>query len=160
MIGRAAASVVVAASLVLGTSGCAFFAPQATLIHYEPADGVAVNVGDMQLRNVVALSSDGETASLSFTIVNNTGELRSIDFSADAADGTQQTQTIVVSPGSTTVGGGGDDPTVVFTGLGTTVGALLPVFVIYGTEVGKGMQVPILDGTQEQFATLVPTTAP
>jgi hypothetical protein len=30
----------------------------------------------------------------------------------------------------------------------------------YGSGSGKGMMVPVLDGTQSQFATLVPTPAP
>ncbi|WP_289249274.1 hypothetical protein [Galbitalea sp. SE-J8] len=160
MIARAAASVVVATALVLGTAGCGFFAPQATEIHYQPSDGVAATVGDIELRNVIALSSDGTTASVTFGAINTGSDRIAVTFSVDDSSGDDVKQTLVLPAGLSTVGGGGADASLVFSGLDATVGGLLPVFVQYGSEPGKQLQVPVLDGAQEQFATLVPTSAP
>jgi hypothetical protein len=157
VIARAAASVVVATSLVLGASGCAFFAPVASQIKYEPADGTASTIGDIELRNVVALSEDGTTASLVFGVVNDSGSMRTVDFEYTDATGANVTQTLVAPEGLSSVGGGEDEPSVELSNLDVTVGGLLPVFVSYGTEEGKGLMVPILDGEQEQYSTLVPT---
>src|SRR5688572_2018272 len=69
---RAAASVIVAGALVLGTSACNFIAPQRTHDIYNPAAGVSATVGDVKVLNVMAIASeDGEAVSLVFTIAND-----------------------------------------------------------------------------------------
>ncbi|MFT4123564.1 MAG: hypothetical protein QM635_07015 [Microbacteriaceae bacterium] len=159
MIGRAAASVVVAASLVLGTAACTFVTPQATRNEYQPSDGTAADVGDIELRNVIALSDDGTSASLSFGVVNTSDDRIAVTFGYATTDGTEAKQTIVIPAGLSAVGGGDDDQTLVLSDLDVTVGGTVPVFVQYGTTPGKQLQVPVLDGAQEQFSTLVPTSS-
>jgi hypothetical protein len=42
----------------------------------------------------------------------------------------------------------------------TKAGSLLPIYFQYGTEPGKQLDVPVLDGSLPQYATLLPTATP
>jgi hypothetical protein len=158
VIVRAAASVIVAGAIVLGASGCSFFAPQATLIHYEPSDGVAVNVGEIKARNIMAISEDGKTANLVMTIVNEGDTPETVKFVyASTKDADADAEVDVQRDSSTSIGYGPDDKSVTLTDLDVTVGSLISVWVQYGSEEGVPVLVPVLDGSQPQYATLVPT---
>jgi hypothetical protein len=68
---RLAASAVLAIGVVLGASGCSMLTYQATTEHYDASDGVSVDVGDLDLRNVLVVSEDGRDGSLVLTVINN-----------------------------------------------------------------------------------------
>ena len=68
---RIAAAAVLAAVLALGTAGCTFISPQATLIKYNPSDGVSLNVGAVQLRNAFVISPKGTDASFVGVVINS-----------------------------------------------------------------------------------------
>lgn len=56
-----AAAATAAAALVLG--GCAATSQQATLLHYDPADGVSADVGPINLQDVLLVSAgEGQAA--------------------------------------------------------------------------------------------------
>ena len=63
MKSRLVASVALAGALLLGTTGCTLGAVTGTLVHYQPSDGVAANVGDVKVRNLIGLSA-GEKSML------------------------------------------------------------------------------------------------
>jgi len=158
VIVRAAASVIVAGALVLGASGCSFFAPQATLIHYEPSDGTAATVGDVKARNVIALSEDGKTANLVLTLVNESDKPVLVEFEyTDASKKPQKAELSLQRNSTTPVGYSADDKSVILSNIDVTVGSLIPVYIQYGDEEGESMLVPVLDGAQPQFATLLPS---
>ena len=99
---RLVAPIGIAAALLL--SGCTFLAPQATLNKYDPADGVGADLGDVLLRNVIAVTNaDGSLANVTFTAVN-TGEATKLNYSVPLADGTVVEDWIPIPPGSTLVG--------------------------------------------------------
>ena len=64
MKSRLVASAVISAALILGTTGCTLLATGGTTIAYQPADGVAGSVGDVEIRNAIGLSDNGEDVSL------------------------------------------------------------------------------------------------
>ena len=65
---------ILASALVFGTTGCTFITSQATLNQYDPSDGISGRVGDLQLRNVLAIEGeDGKAVSLLLTVVNSGG---------------------------------------------------------------------------------------
>lgn len=49
---RIASATVIAAALLVGTTGCSFFSPVATQREYQPADGININLGDIKVRNL------------------------------------------------------------------------------------------------------------
>ncbi len=67
---RIAATAVLAIGLALATAGCTLLAPQATLIKYDPSDGVSANVGQLQVRNALVISPKGTDGTLVGVFIN------------------------------------------------------------------------------------------
>ena len=146
MFRRAAASVIIAGALVLGTSACNFFAPQRTLDIYNPGDGVSATVGDVRVINAMAIASeDGEALSLVFTISNNGTRGVSVSFQYEAG-GDKRTETRFVNAGASESVGyeGAEGDQIIITGSEAELGGSLPVFVQHGTETGSTLLVPVL----------------
>ncbi|WP_010203597.1 hypothetical protein [Salinibacterium sp. PAMC 21357] len=59
---RAATSALIAGALLVGTAGCSFLTPIATLNKYDPSDGISTSVGELKVRNVLAVSSEDNSA--------------------------------------------------------------------------------------------------
>lgn len=158
MIARRAASVILAGALALGMSGCSFFATQATLIQYQPSDGIAGSVGKVEIRNALALTSDGTDVSLVLSMINS-GERTIVNFQYTNAAGEKVTEPIVTDSGLTSLGGL-TDTKLILKGVDVKLGSLLPVYVQEGTDQGEGLLVPVLDGTLPEYTALVPTPEP
>jgi len=138
---RLAASAALAIVLALGASGCAMLTYQATTEKYDASDGVSADIGDLDLRNILLVSEDGDEGTLVMTVVN-TGE-------KDATLGVQ-------------VGEGGGDVTEIEVeageteGLDAEVGGLAVLFFQAGDAEGLEKQVPVLDSRLPEYAHLAP----
>ncbi|MEP6478624.1 MAG: hypothetical protein ABJB03_04485 [Rhodoglobus sp.] len=158
MIARAAASVILAGALVLGTAGCSFFATQQTTHLYDASDGVGTVIGDLKVRNVIALvGADGKAVSLIFTAVNDSNKAIRLNLGYDV-NGAQDTKDFTIGAGKVlNVGYDKDDTTdqLIIIGTGATAGGLLPIFVQYGDETGETLLVPVLDGSLPEYKDLV-----
>ncbi len=67
-------------------SGCQVMSPVQTTVAYQPANGVAVDLGDVQIRDlVVVCSAKGEVGTLSGMVVNNGSRPVTISFAAGAS---------------------------------------------------------------------------
>ena len=159
MRARIAASVVLAAGILLGTSACGFFAPQATLIQYNASDGVSGDVGEMHIRNGLLLSADGELANLVVSVVNPTDTLRSLLVQYESSKG-KVSQSIPVEANTTVTFGTEGEASVVLENMDSQPGSLFPVFFQYGEETGIELLLPVLNGMQGEYSTLMPTLAP
>lgn len=138
---------ILASALVVGTAGCTFITPQGTLNQYDPSDGVQANLGDLQLRNVLAIAGeDGHAVSLLLTVVNSGGP-HSLKIQYDV-DGEKTTITQVIDGNSTTSFGNTlEEEQIVLLNPGVAAGGLLPVYFQYGQAEGKQLLVPVLDAT-------------
>ncbi len=159
MRARIAASVVLAAGILLGTSACGFFAPQATLIQYNASDGVSGDVGEIHIRNALLLSDDGELANLVVSVVNPTDTLQSVLVQYESSNG-KVSQSVPVEANTTVTFGTEGAPSVVLENMDSQPGALFPVFFQYGEETGIELLLPVLNGLQGEYSTLLPTRAP
>lgn len=158
MKARIIVSVVVATGILLGTSGCNLLAPQSTTAKYDASDGVSGNVGDLAIRNAMLLSDDGNIANLVVTVVNSGDSAHSLNVQYD--DGTEKfTQEVNVDANSSVTFGTPDAPTVTVAA-DVAPGSLFPVFFQYGNKTGVEVLVPVLDGSLEEYSTLLPTSAP
>jgi hypothetical protein len=161
---RVAASVVLAAGVLLGSTGCAFFSPQATQIPYDPSDGVSTTVGDIKVRNAMAITEDGSDVNLVMVVVNSGTKAQSVRIEYnfdDDSEGTAGVDKIDIAPGETISYGNGDDsPSLVLDGADVSLGSLMPIFVQYGDETGKQMLVPVLDNSLPGYGELEPTITP
>jgi len=155
---RAAASVVLAGALLVGTAGCTFISQQATLIQYDPSDGIGTTVGDVDVRNAVALiNEDGRAISLMITLVNSGSKIANVDLQY-LSGGEKTTTTKSVRAGAVaTYGTKPDEPQIIILNPGVDLGALLPVYVQYGDHEGKEILVPVLNADNHpEYADLIP----
>ena len=155
MKNRLAASIALAAALLLATTGCTLGANIAPEKDYHPSDGVGTEVGELLVRNALLIGDDPETLNLVVTIVNpsSVGKRLSIQWS----DGSERVTEIVVisANGRTAFGGPGQDQILV-TGSTDVIGGLVPIFLSYGTVPGVELLVPVLDGSLPEYELLVP----
>ena len=161
MIARGAASAILVGALLIGTTGCSLFSEKATLIQYSPSDGVAANVGSVDLRNVLGFSEDGEEISLVFTAINTGTEAVFVELQYTDADDEKQTERLYVSADSSkSVGGLEDEQKIILSNTDATVGGLFPVYAQYGDDAGKQLMVPVLNESLPEYAGLIPTSTP
>jgi hypothetical protein len=152
---RLAASIALAAALLLATTGCTFSAPIATEKEYDPSDGVGTEVGELAVRNALLIGDDPETLNLVMTVVNpsTVGKRLSIQWT----DGSERvTEIVVISANGRTAFGGPEQDQILITGATDTIGGLVPIFLSYGTAPGVELLVPVLDGSLPEYELLVP----
>ena len=154
---RTAAATVLAGSVAVLAAGCNFIAPQHTFDIDHVVDGRNVTVGEVALRNVLAITDDGAEASLVMVLLNSGEEDAQVRFEYDTEAGTESQ--VVDVPAGTEVrrGTAPDEEQLVIDDLDVTPGALLPVFVQYGAETGQVVDVPVLTGGLPEYSTLLPT---
>lgn len=160
MRARIAATVVLAAGILIGTTGCGLIAPQATQLQYDPSDGVGADVGQVDIRNALLIADEeGTSATLVASLVNRGDESHrvSIQFQGDTGKVTEE---ITVPAKSSVVLGGDEGPTLTFREIEAEPGSLFPVFFQYGEETGAKMLVPVLTNALEEYSTLGPTPEP
>ncbi|WP_317230338.1 hypothetical protein [Clavibacter sp. MX14-G9D] len=159
MRARTASSIVLAALIAVGTSSCTFITPQATQISYFPSDGFDATVGDIEVRNAILLT-EGDSpsgASLVVTLVNNSGDSQRVAFQHELTEGSaeRETRTVTAAPGLTAYGAE-DSQRIVFDSVEPTPGSLTKIYIQYGDAEGVEMDVPVLNGDQETYTSLVP----
>jgi hypothetical protein len=148
---------ILAGALLAGTSGCTFMAQQATLIHYDPSDGVGATVGDVDVRNVIALASDdGKAFSLLVTFINKSSKI--VNVNMQYVSGTSKTAIMksVRSNDTASFGNAVGQPQIIILNPGVKPGALYAVYFQVGDSPGKELLVPVLDATLPQYKDLKP----
>ncbi|WP_165069135.1 PALP domain-containing protein [Marisediminicola senii] len=149
-----ATSIALAAILVTGLTGCTFGAVQANRIAYDPSDGFGTTVGDVEVRNAILISEDGETANFVANFINSGNQNVPLVVSWETASG-QVDRNVYLRGGGTLAYGTGSS-TITMSGIDAPLGSLFPVFFQYGDEPGEELLVPVLDGGLEEYSDLVP----
>ena len=156
---RAATTVVLAALVVIGTSACTYLTPQSTVEAMDASDGINESIGSLDVRNAMLLSDDGETASFLVNFINGSDTGITVKVQYQASDKTKVSRDVFVNPQSVKSFGGPDAPQILFEDIDTPAGALLPVYIQYGDESGKQLQVPVLNGALTSYSDLLPSPA-
>ncbi|NYG99136.1 hypothetical protein BJ979_001762 [Schumannella luteola] len=155
---RALASIALLGGLAVGLAGCNFVTPQATTNHYDPSDGVSGNVGQVDLRNAVAIVNDEGDANLVLTAVNRSDD--DIDLRVQyESDGDKQNVTVKLKPGANNVGYGKKGQKLL-EDFDPKAGALAQLYFVYGNQEGLQLGVPVLDTTFAEYAEHGPTAKP
>ncbi|MBX9718332.1 MAG: DNA modification methylase [Microbacteriaceae bacterium] len=156
MKSRLAASIALAAALIVGATGCTFSAEIATEKEYDPSDGVGAEVGELAIRNALLIGETGDELNLVMTVASAADVDRRLTVQWEAA-GERVTEAIVVAAGDRTrVGGPDDENQIVITGSGATIGGLVPVFFAYNGAAGVEVLVPVLDGALPEYELYIP----
>ena len=160
---RIAATAVLAAGLIIGTAGCTFLAPQATLIKYDPSDGVSVNVGDLQVRNALVISPKGTDGTLVGVFINTSKSPIDVQVqytSHTASGASTESLDIPLTAGEVLSLGNPGVQQEVFQGLNVPPGALAKVFIQYGTVTGKNLSLPVLINSDGAYNGDAPSPTP
>jgi hypothetical protein len=158
-LARAAASVILAGVLVTSTAGCAFIANQATLMPYDPSDGVGADLETLDVRNAIGIiNEEGDAISLLITFVNNGERSANVNVQFES-DGEKTTVTKPVGAGATVgYGNFADEDKIIIRNAGVPAGDLIPVYVQFGDSEGKQLLVPVLEPAGP-YVDLAPTAA-
>jgi hypothetical protein len=139
---RLAASAVLALGLAIGATGCSMVTYQATTEHYDASDGVSVSIGDLDLRNILVVSDDGEDGNLVMTVVNTGDDDQTLQIEPAGADILE----LEVPAHESVVLGSEEVEPLLLEGIDAEVGGLTPIYFHYAGEEGVEKQVPVLDG--------------
>jgi len=158
---RLALGAAVALAALLGTTGCSFIAPQATLIHYDPAEGVGTDLGKVAIRSAEAVANP-ETGAINviFTAINATSDTATVSI-AVGESGVDGQHTLTIPAGKTVIVGQDTSGIVVDKPTGATIGGLYQVTFQAGAADSTVLSVPVLTDEGRAFLTpFVPTPAP
>lgn len=160
MKSRLVASAVISAALILGTTGCTLLATGGTTIAYQPADGVAGAVGEVEIRNAIGLSDNGEDVSLLMTVINTGADDVTLNVQYTDSSGAKVDKLSLAVPAKTRVSVGAGDVDLVLRNAGVVVGGSVDVYFQYGEKPGKQLHIPVLDGSTAAYADLLPAPLP
>lgn len=148
---------VLAGALLAGTTGCTFFAQQATLIHYDASDGVGASVGDVKLSNVILLTDEsGKAGSLLVTLVNTGSKTAKVTLQFQSAGAKTEFKPTVPANSSLSFGNAADQEQILILKPGVVPGQLFAVYVQTGDQPGQQLLVPVLNTDLPQYSTLGP----
>lgn len=153
---RLIASVVVAAAVALGTSGCAMLSPQSTTIPYSPADGLNVpaSSGPLAVRNALVVANDeGTEGNFVAAIVNesDSSQVLNLEVGENAVK-----LTVRVPAGDTVSLGTEDTDPLLIEDLGARPGSTVPIFFQSGDGEGARVEIPVLNDDLDYLTPLVP----
>lgn len=136
-------------------TGCSAINQQSTTMIYSASDGVRLNMGSLELRNVMIISDEaGGPGRVAGTFYNTSDS--DITLTISGASGSQTE--IKVSPDVPTVLNAANDSYVLST-VAEAPGAVEKVELKAGSETAS-LKVPVLNGTLNEYKDLVPTASP
>lgn len=147
---RAAALSLAAATLLL--AGCSATNPVTTSKPYAASDGVDQRLGSLTFGNLLVLSAADKAPGTVLGSVTS-----SADRDATLTIGLAGDVTSVAVPAGATVILGPDATAVPLATVPAPPGTLVDLVLTSDLDGAVTLKVPVLDGTLEQYATLVPT---
>ncbi|MEO6143133.1 MAG: hypothetical protein ABIP19_04065 [Dermatophilaceae bacterium] len=156
------APVLAAAALVaaaLAVSGCQAFSPIQTDVAYQPADGVAVDLGDVQIRDLLVVTAGkGEIGTLSGLVLNKGNAPVTVSFAAGpGVDGVAQA--LVPAGGQTRLSGVEGATPVTLPSIPAAPGDVIKVAVSTPAAGAPVVSVPVLPPTG-YYATITAPPVP
>lgn len=156
---RIAASVALAAAVMLGATGCNMMSPQDTTIDYDPSDGVSVELGPVEVRNLLVISDDAGLGNLVFVAVNNQQADATLNLEYRDADGARVSRQVELASGLNQFGFG-EHEQILLEGLSARAGENLELYLQSGAVEGVERMVPVLNNLLGEYEQLLPTLPP
>jgi hypothetical protein len=158
------APILAAAALAgaVGLSGCQVMSPIQTDVPYQSADGVSVDLGDVQIRDLVVIAAaKGAVGTLSGLVLNQGAEQVTVTFSTDpAASATGDTAHADIPAGAAVRLSGVDGATpVTLPRVATAPGGIIGVTVSTPAAGAPVVSVPVLLPTG-YYSTITPPPVP
>ncbi|WP_207345283.1 hypothetical protein [Arthrobacter sp. E3] len=139
-------------------TGCSATNPQSTTMEVAVSDGVNLNLGSLELRNVLVISkAEGSPGRVLGTFYNKADS--DITLTISGAQGSQTE--ITVKPSMPLVLNGESDKAILST-MGAAPGAVetLELRSSGAASETATLEVPVLDGTLSEYKNMVPTAEP
>lgn len=139
-------------------TGCSAINEQSTTRVYSASDGVRLDLGQLELRNVLIVSEAADAPGrVAGTFYNQSDSDITLTISGAAGSQTE----IVVKPGTPTVLGTTGDEHILNT-VASAPGALESVELRLSGASSEtaSLNVPVMDGTLQEYKNLIPTIAP
>lgn len=151
---RKLAAVSIAAAVMLGTSGCNFISPVASMEQYAPSDGSQIDLENVKARNFIYVAGE-EFGGLFGTLVNPSLEAQTVRIQyTDATLAEKKSISVNLLPGGVLdLGYNGTAPLLI--NLGSTPGAIVSIYLNEGSNSGRELNVPVLDATLPEYQPLV-----
>ncbi len=132
------------AGAVLALSGCQAFSPIQTDVAYQPADGVAVDLGDVQIRNLlIVAAAKGEIGTLSGLVVNKSKAPVTVTF-AMGSGVDDATRAVIPASGTARLSGVEGATPVTLPSIAAAPGDLIKVVVSTPAAGAPEVSVPVL----------------
>ena len=142
-----------ALAVLTGVSGCAYVSPQATMDSYAPGDGIQMDLGDVQLRNILVVAEDENSEGRVLGTLINTGDQpETVTMDANGARASVEVpanQEVVLEKSRP----------VLLDRAGANPGLMVDTTFTADNE-DQTIQVPVLDHTYPRYASFVPGGAP
>lgn len=154
MLNRKIAAVAIAAAVALGTTGCTFNSPVASLEVYDPSDGVNATVGKIHVRNFMYLTTATGQGALFGTLTNQDVDAVATTVELHAHGSTEAAEIPVSIGAGEKLDLGYNGGQAIPLGISAKAGSILELHVSVGSEKVT-LNVPVLDGTFAEYAPLV-----
>lgn len=152
------ASVIAAIGVgLLSVTGCGYITPQETTKIQNVTDGINANVGPLQLRNMVIVSTgENKPGRLIGAVFNSSSQ--SVTLTVRGATGSETS--VPVKANGETLLTEASDPAMLST-TGGQPGSLVQLnFSESGTNQSQDVKIPVLDGTLKEYQQYLPTPSP
>jgi hypothetical protein len=157
---RAILALALALAVATATAGCNLIQPQATTKQYDASDGVAVNLGELDLNNMILLSDDGESANLVVGAINTSGSAITLNISY-TSNGSLATIVTDIPSSEGVIGyGGKDQPQIVLRNINVPAGGTLTLTLQAGDGDTRVTIVPVLNTDLPEYSGLTPSPIP
>jgi len=139
------------------TAGCGYITPQQTSHQYSASDGIRADLGPLQLRNMLIVSSgEDEPGRLIGAVYNSSS--KDVKLTVNGAKGSQTE--VPVKANSYTLLNENTDQAILST-TGGKAGSLVDLKISEnGTNVSNTVKVPVLDATLKEYKDYVPSASP
>jgi len=144
-----------AAALGVGmlTSGCGYTNPQQTSEQYQSSDGIIADLGPLQLRNILIISTGEDQPGRLIGAVYNSSS-QDVTLTVKGAEGSQ-TEVPVKANDYTLLNDSSDE--AILSTTGGIPGSLVDVEIQEdGTNVSNTVKVPVLDATLPEYEEYLP----
>ncbi|GAC1371063.1 MAG: hypothetical protein NVSMB43_06730 [Pseudarthrobacter sp.] len=137
-------------------TGCGYITPQQTTHQYSASDGIRADLGPLQLRNMLIVSSGADKPGRLIGAVYNSSS-QDIKLTVNGAKGSQAQ--VPVKANSYTLLNQSTDAAILSTS-GGIPGSLVDIKVAEnGTNVTKTVQMPVLDATLTEYKEYLPAAS-
>ncbi|MFC0458403.1 hypothetical protein ACFFGR_17930 [Arthrobacter liuii] len=139
------------------TAGCGYITPQQTSHQYSASDGIRADLGPLQLRNMLIVSTgENEPGRLIGAVYNSSS--KNVKLTVNGAKGSQTE--VPVKANSYTLLNEKSDEAILST-TGGKPGSMVDLKISEnGTNVSNTVKVPVLDATLKEYKDYVPTPSP